>query len=148
MVLRAFFFQNDCFSNTSPYISGVELLITYKYFTYLVFKIVSFSLFSDSVFVGAEHSFSFIVFFFVFLIYRQGDASPMNIRKQHAECVKTKALASVKAVRQVTDAEARAAVDRVFERCYSDLEPIGRRIRRNSADMIRAYNERGHYGYE
>nr|CAG4645085.1 EOG090X0CKN [Leptodora kindtii] len=78
----------------------------------------------------------------------QGDASPMNIRKQHAECVKTKALASVKAVRQVTDAEARAAVDRVFERCYSDLEPIGRRIRRNSADMIRAYNERGHYGYE
>ena len=44
--------------------------------------------------------------------------------------------------------EVRAVVDKVFIRCYNDLEPIGRRIRRNSADMFRAYHERGNYGYD
>nr|SVE74422.1 EOG090X0CKN [Daphnia barbata] len=79
----------------------------------------------------------------------QGDASFIRIQKQHAECVRNKALASVLAVRPgVTKEEALAAVDKVFLKCYSDLEPIGRRIRRNSADMMRAYEERGNYGYE
>jgi inner membrane protease ATP23 len=79
----------------------------------------------------------------------QGDASLIRIRKQHSECVKTKALGSVMAVRpDVTKEEALAAIDKVFIKCYNDLEPIGRRIRRNSADMIRAYNEKGNYGYE
>lgn len=48
----------------------------------------------------------------------------------------------------MTEAEALEAVNRVFDKCYNDLEPIGRRIRRNSADMIRAYQERVNYGYE
>ncbi len=52
------------------------------------------------------------------------------------------------AVRDVTEEEARRIVDRVFERCYADLEPIGRRVRRNSTDMVRAFNERSIYGYE
>nr|SVE85736.1 EOG090X0CKN [Daphnia pulicaria] len=79
----------------------------------------------------------------------QGDASPFRIRKQHAECVRVKALGSVMAVRpDVTKEEALAAIDKVFTKCYNDLEPIGRRIRRNSADMIRAYEEKGNYGYE
>lgn len=83
------------------------------------------------------------------LLYRQGDASFIRIKKQHAECVKTKAIASVLAVRpDVGKEEASRIVDQVFDRCYADLEPIGRRIRRNSADMTRAYNERGNYGYE
>ena len=78
----------------------------------------------------------------------QGDASPFSIKQQHANCVKTKAAASVMAVRQVTETEARAAVDKVFDRCYNDLEPVGRRIRRNSQDMIRAFKEAPLYGYE
>jgi len=78
----------------------------------------------------------------------QGDASFIRIRKQHAECVKTKAAASVMAVRNVSEEVARAAVNKVFDRCYQDLEPIGRRIRRNSEDMVRAYNERCNYGYD
>nr|CAG4643473.1 EOG090X0CKN [Ilyocryptus agilis] len=79
----------------------------------------------------------------------QGDASFFRIRQQHAECVKTKAKFSIMAVRsELTEEEARKAVDKVFAKCYQDLEPVGRRIRRNSADMIRAYNERGNYGYE
>lgn len=48
---------------------------------------------------------------------------------------------SVLAVRNVTRDEAIAAVERVFPRCYADLEPIGRRIRRNSKDMHKAYME-------
>lgn len=79
----------------------------------------------------------------------QGDASFFRIKQQHAECVKTKAIGSVLAVRpDVSKEEARAAVDKVFTKCYNDLEPIGRRVRRNSADMMRAYTERGNYGYD
>nr|SVE77231.1 EOG090X0CKN [Daphnia lumholtzi] len=79
----------------------------------------------------------------------QGDASFFRIQKQHAECVKNKALGSVLAVRSdVTKEEALAVIDKVFLKCYNDLEPIGRRVRRNSADMIRAYKERVNYGYE
>lgn len=48
----------------------------------------------------------------------------------------------------VTKEEARTAVEKVFQKCYNDLEPIGRRVRRNSPDMIRAFNERVNYGYE
>nr|CAD7399504.1 unnamed protein product [Timema poppensis] len=78
----------------------------------------------------------------------QGDASFINIRQQHQECVKTKATHSVIAVRNVTPEEARAAVERVFPKCYADLEPVGRRIRRNSNDMHRAYFEGPLYGYD
>ncbi|KAG7153413.1 Mitochondrial inner membrane protease ATP23-like [Homarus americanus] len=61
--------------------------------------------------------------------FSQGDASPIKIAKAH-------------------QAEAREVVDRVFDRCYNDLEPIGRRIRRNSLDMHKAYKERYAYGYD
>lgn len=64
------------------------------------------------------------------------------------ECVKTKAIQSVLAVRNVSEEEAEAAVNRVFSRCYADLEPIGRRIRRNSMDMYKAYMEAPYYGYD
>lgn len=78
----------------------------------------------------------------------QGDASFFNIKGQHQNCVKTKALASVLAVRKVTPNEAIDAIERVFPRCYNDLEPIGRRLRRNSADMHKAYLEAPMYGYD
>lgn len=78
----------------------------------------------------------------------QGDASPINIKAAHKQCVKTKALASVLAVRNITPEEARKAVERVFPKCYADLEPIGRRIRRNSTDQHRAYMEGPMYGYD
>lgn len=62
--------------------------------------------------------------------------------------MKTKAVQSVLAVRNVTEEVAQAAVNRVFSRCYADLEPIGRRIRRNSLDMHKAYLEAPLYGYD
>ncbi|CAL1269438.1 unnamed protein product [Larinioides sclopetarius] len=63
------------------------------------------------------------------------------------ECVKRKALASVVAVRDLTEEEAKDAMDRVFTKCYNDLEPLGRRLRRNSNDIARIYRERYLYGY-
>ncbi|XP_046740978.1 mitochondrial inner membrane protease ATP23 homolog [Diprion similis] len=79
--------------------------------------------------------------------WMEGTASPINIRQTHRECVKMKAFMSVIAARNVTKEEATAAVDRVFPKCYDDLEPVGRRLRRNSGDMQRAYAEGPMYGY-
>ncbi|XP_033222145.1 mitochondrial inner membrane protease ATP23 homolog isoform X2 [Belonocnema kinseyi] len=73
--------------------------------------------------------------------WSQGNASLFKIKDAHQDCVKTKAMMSVLAVRKVCKEEARAAVERVFPKCYNDLEPIGRRIRRNSLDMHKAYLE-------
>jgi inner membrane protease ATP23 len=61
--------------------------------------------------------------------------------------VRNKAITSVLAVRAVTREEATAAVNKVFSKCYADLEPIGRRIKRNSTDTDKAYAESYMYGY-
>ena len=62
-------------------------------------------------------------------------------------CVKTKAAWSVVAVKKVEFSEAVDVVNKVFNKCYNDLEPIGRIPRRNSDDYERAYRERFAYGY-
>ncbi|XP_014370338.2 mitochondrial inner membrane protease ATP23 homolog [Papilio machaon] len=80
--------------------------------------------------------------------WSQGDASWTKIKQAHQDCVKTKALYSVMAVRQIGKAEAVDVIEKVFPKCYADLEPIGRRIRRNSDDMLRAFKEAAYYGYE
>ncbi|CAH0748362.1 unnamed protein product [Diatraea saccharalis] len=80
--------------------------------------------------------------------WSQGDASWTNIKKTHQDCVKTKALYSVLAVRQIGKEEAVDIIEKVFPKCYADLEPIGRRIRRNSDDMMRIFKEASYYGYE
>lgn len=80
--------------------------------------------------------------------WSQGDASFSKISKAHQDCVKTKALYSVLAVRQISKMEAISIIEKVFPKCYADLEPIGRRLRRNSDDMTRACREAKYYGYE
>lgn len=80
--------------------------------------------------------------------WAQGDASPFKIKRAHEDCVKTKALKSVLAVRNISHDDAVEAIERVFPKCYADLEPIGRRIRRNSKDMHKAYIEGPMYGYD
>ncbi|XP_076244944.1 mitochondrial inner membrane protease ATP23 homolog [Calliopsis andreniformis] len=79
--------------------------------------------------------------------WTQGLASPFNVKEAHQNCVKDKAIKSILAVRNVSEDQAREAVLRVFEKCYNDLEPIGRRIRRNSHDIDKAYLEAPLYGY-
>ena len=77
----------------------------------------------------------------------QGLASPFNVKEMHQNCVKDKAIRSVVAARKVSEVVAREAVMRVFHKCYNDLEPVGRRLRRNSLDMEKAYLEGPLYGY-
>lgn len=78
----------------------------------------------------------------------QGDASIFNFKEAHKTCVKNKAMGSVLAVRDITKEKASEAIERVFSKCYADLEPIGRRIKRNSTDMFRAEAEGYLYGYD
>ncbi len=57
-------------------------------------------------------------------------------------------MASILAVRKdLPREEAWNIVDKVFDKCYNDLEPIGRRIRRGSKHMDWAHRERFHYHY-
>lgn len=77
-----------------------------------------------------------------------GDTSIFNFKETHQYCVKNKALSSVMAVRDVTEEEGMRAINKVFEKCYNDLEPLGRRLRRNSDDMYKVYAEGVYYGYE
>lgn len=77
----------------------------------------------------------------------KGTVSPFNMKQAHQNCVQDKAIRSVVAVKNVSEDVARAAVMQVFEKCYNDLEPIGRRARRNSMDMKKAYWEGPLYGY-
>ena len=74
-----------------------------------------------------------------------GNASLVNIRQQHETCVKHTAVYSVLAVRDTTMEEAVDIVNKVFPKCYKDLEPIGRRIRRNSLDMFQALEEANYF---
>ena len=78
----------------------------------------------------------------------EGTISPFHVKQAHQDCVKSKAYQSIIAVRNVTKHEAYNAIERVFDRCYADLEPIGRRLRRGSNDMAKAYAEGFFYGYD
>ncbi|XP_043514999.1 mitochondrial inner membrane protease ATP23 homolog [Frieseomelitta varia] len=77
----------------------------------------------------------------------QGTASLFNIKKAHQNCVIDKAVRSVIAITNISKEEATEAVMQVFDKCYNDLEPIGRRLRRNSLDMEKAYYDGMYYGY-
>ncbi|KAL8577239.1 hypothetical protein ACOMHN_034265 [Nucella lapillus] len=79
--------------------------------------------------------------------FASGDASPLNVKQRHAQCVKSKALQSVLMVRNVPVEKAMMIVDSVFDKCYNDLEPVGRRPRKNSRDPERALLEGQYYGY-
>lgn len=79
--------------------------------------------------------------------FASGDASPFNIKQRHAQCVKNKALQSVLMVRNVPREKAMEIVDSVFDKCYNDMEPVGRRPRKNSRDPDRALLEGQFYGY-
>merc|ERR1711860_75707 len=61
--------------------------------------------------------------------FANGEAKFLNYNKRHMNCVKRKAMTSVMLVRNVTEQEANDVVDKVFNKCYNDLEPFGRRLR-------------------
>lgn len=59
------------------------------------------------------------------------------------DCVKSKAQASMMAVRSdITRKQARSVIEKVFTKCYADLEPIGKRLCLESAECSeQAYDE-------
>ncbi|XP_067930215.1 mitochondrial inner membrane protease ATP23 homolog [Watersipora subatra] len=68
-------------------------------------------------------------------------------KQQQQQCVRWKARNSILSVRNVSKEEADAAVDRVFDKCYPDLEPLGRIPRDVTIDARRLYVEASLYGY-
>ncbi|XP_060566415.1 mitochondrial inner membrane protease ATP23 homolog [Ruditapes philippinarum] len=79
--------------------------------------------------------------------FANGEAKPWNYLNRHVNCVKRKAMTSIMVVRNVTEQEASDAVDKVFNRCYNDLEPFGRRIRKGTDDDEKSLKEGILYGY-
>jgi len=69
-----------------------------------------------------------------------------GVKKEHANCVKLVAVESLVQTRFMDWDLAKLAVDKVFDKCYNDLEPIGRRSR-NKDDILRAHDEKFLFGY-
>lgn len=77
-----------------------------------------------------------------------GSVDPLHVKGAHRHCVMQKAVASVLAVRpELPKSEAWRVTASVFDKCYYDLEPIGRRPRKVFTERLRAYRERFIYGY-
>ncbi len=72
-------------------------------------------------------------------------SSLFKIDNSRKECVRARAALSLQTVRNVSEEEAIRVVDSVFERCYNDLEPFGRRVH-GREDCERAYQDRHHFG--
>jgi inner membrane protease ATP23 len=78
-----------------------------------------------------------------------GTVTPVSLAQAHARCVKQKAVASLLgSFPDMPQKEGWRITDQVFDRCYNDLEPVGRRVRARSDDPQRAYRERFLYGYD
>lgn len=69
------------------------------------------------------------------------------LKRMHAHCVKRTAVEAMMKSKFVEEQVAEEAVERVFKRCYNDLEPYGRRSR-NRTDLEMAHAERYLFGYE
>ncbi len=51
------------------------------------------------------------------------------VKARHEDCVRKTAVEAMVKARFVEEGAAREAVDRVFNRCYRDMEPFGRRAK-------------------
>ena len=76
-----------------------------------------------------------------FLVYQQQKWAQMKCKKAHRECVKNTAIDYMIRTKFVKEDIARAAVDKVFDKCYKDLEPIGRQAI-DGNDISRANSEK------
>jgi len=76
----------------------------------------------------------------------RGFAPLVGYEGKQRESVRKEAISAVKTFMNVDEPTARAAVDRVFNRCYGDLEPFGQRIENAKVAEI-LYERRRNYGY-
>ncbi|XP_023329471.1 mitochondrial inner membrane protease ATP23 homolog [Eurytemora carolleeae] len=80
------------------------------------------------------------------LVFMQRDGASLGVKNQHANCVKITAIESLEKTRFMSRELAEKSVENVFDRCYKDLEPIGRRSK-DKKDIIRAFEEKFLFGY-
>jgi len=81
-----------------------------------------------------------------YMVYMQQPWASVRWKKAHAECVRNTAVDYMIKTKFVKPDIAKEAVDKVFDKCYKDLEPIGRRAL-NTEDIERANNEKFLFGY-
>lgn len=81
-----------------------------------------------------------------YLTYMSRKDGVVGWKKLHQQCVKTVAVESLVRTRFLSSELAKTSVDKVFERCYADLEPIGRRAY-SSRDITRAFEDKFLFGY-
>ncbi|XP_005096260.1 mitochondrial inner membrane protease ATP23 homolog [Aplysia californica] len=77
--------------------------------------------------------------------FATGDMTPLNIKERHQLCVKNKALQSIMLVRNVSQFDAMLVVDEVFDKCYNDTEPYGRRCFKDMNRAKRALDQGRNY---
>lgn len=77
---------------------------------------------------------------------KRGHAPLLGYEGKQPECVRTNAIESVRQLLNVDEPTARASVDRVFNRCYFDMEPFGQRFENERTAEI-LYERRRNYGY-
>ena len=80
------------------------------------------------------------------LVHMQQPWAKLSWKQAHAECVRRTAVDYLIRTKFVKEKFAVAAVDKVFDRCYQDLEPIGRRSI-DAFDIKRACDEKFLFGY-
>eukprot|EP00092_Neocalanus_flemingeri_P061988 GFUD01074707.1.p1 GENE.GFUD01074707.1~~GFUD01074707.1.p1 ORF type:complete len:245 (-),score=59.70 GFUD01074707.1:19-669(-) len=81
-----------------------------------------------------------------YMVYMQQSFATVRWKKAHAACVRNTAIDYMIKTKFVKTEIAEKAVDKVFDKCYNDFEPIGRRPL-NPADIERAHNEKFLFGY-
>merc|ERR550519_2450818 len=72
--------------------------------------------------------------------------SVLGVKDNHRHCVRNVAIESLVQTKFMVKELAEAAVDEVFDRCYADLEPIGRRAR-DQETVKMADEEKFLFGY-
>ena len=75
------------------------------------------------------------------------DSAFYKFKNVQKECVRRKAALSLQMVRNISELEAFRVVDQVFDKCYNDTEPFGRRII-DDKDCERAFRDRYKFGYD
>ena len=81
-----------------------------------------------------------------YMVFMQQKWASFSWKKAHAACVRNTAIDYLVNTKFVKEDVAKAAVDKVFPKCYNDLEPIGRRAM-DGDDIARANNEKYLFGY-
>jgi len=82
-----------------------------------------------------------------YALYLSRKDAEFAVKQQHEVCVRNTSVDFLVKTKFVDRQVAEEAVDKVFSKCYQDLEPIGRRAK-HIYDMKQANKEKYLFGYE